>query len=182
MPLTCQFESYFFQSSFCFLFRQSGAFPRFLPKLLCFLDWSCSKRCRCRVTLVILLWSRQRIQWAFNLFLFWQLNKLYFERKYTCHQVLETRKATILNPTIQFHSRVQPRLLPARRLPCIFLVDVFEAFIFGNSLLALTLLALFGKLQKQLFIGVTLLVKRTSLKKTHTFWANFTLFGQVDDC
>ena len=78
--------------------------------------------------------------------------------------------------TISFQSRTK-----ARRLP-FFLLDVFEAFSFGNSLFALTLLALFGKLQKQLFIGVTLLVKRTSLKKTHTFWANFTLFGQVDDC
>ena len=34
---------------------------------------------------------------------------------------------------------------------------------------------------KQLFIGVTLLVKRTSGKKSHPFWAIFTRFRRVDD-
>ena len=79
-----------------------------------------------------------------------------------------------------FHFRVEPDYyLPGERLA--FLVDVFEAFVFVNSSFALTLLALFGKIKKQLFIGVTLLVKRTTGKKPHSFWAIFTRFGRVDD-
>jgi len=56
------------------------------------------------------------------------------------------------------------------------LVIVFEAFIFGNSLFAWTLLAVFGKIQKQLFIGEILLIKRTSGKKETLVLGNFYLF------
>ena len=45
----------------------------------------------------------------------------------------------------------------------------------SESSLALSHLALFG------FIEVTLLVKRTSGKKSHSFWAIFTRFRRVDD-
>ena len=111
VPLSCQSKSYLFQSSrnnacffywkipcktcktFCFLFHQSAAictFPRFL-KLRCFLDWSCSRHCRCCVTLSILLSSEESVQWALNC-----------ERKY--NHIVETWKAVILNPTMHFIS------------------------------------------------------------------------------
>ena len=81
-------------------------FPRFL-KLPCFLDRSCGRHCRCRVTLVILLSSEESIQWALNLFSFGRLSKLNFERKYRGHQVLELwkhgREAHHI-PTMQFIS------------------------------------------------------------------------------
>ena len=56
------------------------------------------------VGLSILLSSKESIQWALNLFAFGHLSKLYFERKYRCHQGLETRKVIILNPTMHFIS------------------------------------------------------------------------------
>ena len=57
-----------------------------------------------------------------------------------------------------------------------FFPYVFEGFVLGPSAFALTLLGFFGKIQKQLFWGVTLLVKRTNSKKNHSFWAIFGSF------
>ena len=107
-------------------------FPRFL-KLLCFLDRSCSRHCRCSVTLSIWLSSEETIQ------------------------TINCQKSTLY-----------------------FLLDVFEVFVFGNSSFALTLLTLFGKIEIKviilLFVGVTLLVKRTSGKKTPLVLGNFYSF------
>ena len=46
-----------------------------------------------------------------------------------------------------FHFRVEPRLLPTRRL-----YGIFEAFVFENTSFASTLLALFGKIQIEAII------------------------------
>ena len=40
-------------------------------------------------------------------------------------------------------------------MPCIFFLHVFEGFVLGHSAFVLSLLALFGKIQKQLFFGMT---------------------------
>ena len=66
---------------------------------------------------------------------------------------------------ISFQSRTQTTIT-CKKNTLYFLLDVFEAFVFRDSLFALTLLALFG-----IFIGVTLLIKTTSGKKP-------TCFGQ----
>ena len=65
---------------------------------------ACSRRCRCLVTLSILLSSEESVQWALNWFSFGHFSKLYFERKHRCHKGLETGKAIILNPAMHFIS------------------------------------------------------------------------------
>ena len=55
---------------FVFFFVKVKPFVLFFPwflKRLCFLDRSCNSYCRCHVTLVILLFSKERIQWDLNL-------------------------------------------------------------------------------------------------------------------
>ena len=108
---------------------------------------TCRRRGRCHVTLSILLSSKESIQRALNLFLFGHFGKLYFERKYRCHQGLE--KNTLY-----------------------FLLDVFEAFVFGNSSFALTLLALFGKIE------IKGIIYRGNFTRQEDQWQKTTRFGQ----
>ena len=89
------------------------------------------------------------------------------------YQGLETRKAIILNPancgieyegfpcfqtliSISFQSRTQT--ITCQKNALYFLRDLFEAFVFGNSSFALTLLALFAKIEIKGII----------------YWGNFT--------
>ena len=97
-------------------------FPQFL-KLPCFFGRSCSRRYRCHVNFLILLSSKERIQWTLNLFSFGYFDKLFFERKYSCDQDrsswTNTKNRHIASHDA-FHFRVGPRLLPAKRTPRIF--------------------------------------------------------------
>ena len=159
-------------------------FPRFL-KLPCFLDWSCSRSCRCCVALLILLSSEGSIQWALNLFSFGHFSKLYFEVKYRCHQGFSLwKRPSFFTPGLSpllpvrttqarskegqpfsqaikvwkhgkpsywipqcmsFQSRTQT--ITCQKNALCFLLDMFEVFVFGNSLFTLTLLVLFGKIE-----------------------------------
>ena len=188
VPLRYQFESCLFQSSgnnvcffhleipcktcktFCFLFHQSEA--------ISFHDsWNLIGAAAGVVGVVILSWAcfppKKVFSWALNLFLFGNFSKLYFERKYRCHQVLETRKVVYfflsfwnltallclvcsllfqsgfpwIPQCISFQGRTQT--ITCQETTLHFLLDLFEAFVFENSSFALTL---FGKIQMKAII------------------------------
>ena len=100
------------------------------------------------------------------MFSFGHFSKLYFERRWfgTESHHIESRNA--------LHFRVEPRLLPARSTPC-----MFEAFVFGNSSFALTLLALFGKIEiREIIYRGNFTRQEDHWQKNPLVLGNFNLF------
>ena len=75
---------------------------------------------------------------------------------------------------ILFQVHVEPGLLFGKRMPCLF---VFEMFVFGNSSFVSRLLALFGMTQKKLHVFLRewqlYSSRRLVGKKTTRFWNDF---------
>ena len=163
----CLFGNYFFRSSgvllfksrrtFCFPFLQTSAICIFLPCLLvtCMFFWSkqvFQMLCYFLYHLIIMLSSKERVQWALYLFPFQHTlaHVLIHQRKIDKdlqNQIIT--KAAILYPTVHFVSWVEPRLLFS-----IFVCSFFKTFVFLWQFYVCfkALLALFGMIQKKLHV------------------------------